>query len=153
MDEIQFKPKKEFLNTNKTIETFIYLKKDYLHALEVIENQFTALKNNKSNKHKCNRDIDCPCIYYGKLLADLYLANNSSYEHNLITFLNKYYESLDINAPYELLMYVVKALIKLMDFPACSALIENYILYSRMNKHFTLPLKKDSPSVTQEHVK
>jgi hypothetical protein len=136
MDEdIRFKEKKE-LNIYLDL---IYNKSDYKTALQLIDTNFNSLRNDKiKNKHKCNRDEACTCIYYGKILSDIFLLDESLSQSNTVSlsaFLSNYYTNIDMYIPFELIVYIVNGYLKLADLKSCSALIENYLLYS--NKQTT----------------
>jgi hypothetical protein len=114
----------------KTLEYNFYIKRDYPKSKQLTEQLFVKLRNpNDKNKHKCNRNKNCGCVYLGRFLIDIYLNTNTE-KPDLMKFLEDYYILPGINLPVILFKHVCKSLLKLLDYRKVRSLIENYLSYS-----------------------
>jgi hypothetical protein len=143
---IEFKEENDIITiksdtTKNDLEYNIYVKKDYSKSLQICEYLFKHFlrKKNENIKHKCNRDDKCECIYYGKMFTDIYLNlfdTNEKYKKlNFLQTLEKYFANPSINLPFDLFIYVIKALLKTLDFQTPRIAIETYLTYSNLKRN------------------
>ncbi len=118
-----------------SIEQTLYIDKNYIAALNLIKSRFP--------KHKCNRINNCICINYGKMLIDIYMNNDNldKMKVTLVQYISEFFISPEINLPYSVFIYLIRALLKLHYFMIAKSLIVNYLLYSNVSE------KKDKPYI------
>jgi hypothetical protein len=151
-------------STVKILEYTLYIKKDYEKSILLWERKFKEFLSfsNPSkvyiNKHKCDRDENCECVYLGLILLDIHLLNykeneleyeydpnndilnqNTSSKKDLKSVIDKYYFNYNLYLPFTLMKYLCKCMIELLQFQEARALIENYLLYStlKINQIYT----------------
>lgn len=130
--------------SKQKLEYSYFIENDHENSLNILDELFKKFSN---TKHKCNRNENCECIYFGKMIINIYL-NLDTYtlskknliikntnEVDLLKVLNIYFINPDINLPYEMFKELVNCLLKQLDFNSARSLIENYLTYSVLIKN------------------
>ncbi len=139
-----FKYLNNHLNLNDNIFYHLYIDRDYIKSLSLLNTKFEKLRSKElKDKHRCNRNPFCECIMLGLTLVEIFEYH--SLGKSLTSSMEEYYYFIHF-IPYKIIKAMIRSCLKKLDFMETKRIIDTYLTYSTFPEEVTQENNKASGS-------